>query len=500
MLVRHERRQFVESSYNAADELTGTQTFGPAVASESAFEPFTRAPYSRNAFALNLPLAAGRRYTIEDATLSLVGATGTWDAFQSAGAGTVSLSPGVQVDSDDTPVLSLAVSKVAAPNLLAASGSVRVTSQEKQGETAYGYDANGNTTSEVSAAQSVTLTWDGENRLLTVETDGETETYAYAATGLRRKKTTGAGTTHFVWDNVNLLAELDAALATLAQYTDWPGQWGGLSSARRSGSSQFFGFDLSANTRALMDAAAGVTDSYLYSAFGTEVVTSGSSINPFRFGGQARYYRDAAKTLQVSARVLSPGLGRWFSRDPAGDGRREYSYCWPSPTSCVDPTGLASLETRPVAGAPGFKHHFVRFGRACEVQTGWTIAAGSGIGFLPGFHTGLIFTGGAIAIAGAIGLVKLPGWWKLLGAGAILLGVELGLVGPGDYEEEGCSPRKVYATRIDLAFERALCNCVQASLSKPPPWYWAIGNSCATWANRMWDCARRATASRPSVK
>ncbi|MBI2297338.1 MAG: hypothetical protein HYU66_00045, partial [Armatimonadetes bacterium] len=72
--------EIVESTYNAADELTGTQTFGPAVAGESAFEPFTRAPYSRNAFALNLPLAAGRRYTIEDATLSLVGATGTWDA------------------------------------------------------------------------------------------------------------------------------------------------------------------------------------------------------------------------------------------------------------------------------------------------------------------------------------------------------------------------------------------------------------------------------------
>ncbi|MBI2301714.1 MAG: hypothetical protein HYU66_22660, partial [Armatimonadetes bacterium] len=252
------------------------------------------------------------------------------------------LSPGAQVDSDDTPVLSLAVSKVAAPNLLAASGSVRVTSQEKLGETAFGYDANGNTTSEVSAAQSVTLTWDGENRLLTVTTDGETETYAYAATGLRRTKTTGGGTTNFVWDGVNLLAELDTSLATLAQYTDRPGQWGGLSSRRASSTSSFYGFDLAANTRVLMDGSAGVTDSYLYSAFGAELA-GGTSVNPFQFAGKVAYYTDAPDRLYVRAREIAVALGRWLSTDPVPlmEPRRwsPYAYAMNKPTHYRDPSG-----------------------------------------------------------------------------------------------------------------------------------------------------------------
>jgi len=53
-------------------------------------------------------------------------------------------------------------------------------------------------------------------------------------TGLRRSKTTAAGTTHFVWDQQNLLAELDQVryytdarwLQVRARELDsWTGRW-----------------------------------------------------------------------------------------------------------------------------------------------------------------------------------------------------------------------------------------------------------------------------------
>src|SRR5205085_848137 len=102
----------------------------------------------------------------------------------------------------------------------------------------------------------------------------------------RRRKVTAGGTTHCVWDGQNVLQEADASYATAAQYTDFPGVWGGLSSQRRSGTSSFYGFDPQGNTRALANSAASITDRYSYKAFGEELATSGGSANPYRFCGK----------------------------------------------------------------------------------------------------------------------------------------------------------------------------------------------------------------------
>ncbi len=103
----------------------------PAAGPTSLVPTFLAARYSRDALGLVLPLAASHRYTVESAAVSLVGATGTWDAGNnwtvalssrsaslgvdtvlatgtfspatSAGAGTVNLSPQAAVDGDATP-------------------------------------------------------------------------------------------------------------------------------------------------------------------------------------------------------------------------------------------------------------------------------------------------------------------------------------------------------------------------------------------------------------
>ena len=83
--------------------------------------------------------------------------------------------------------------------------------------------------------------------------DGTVETHVYSASGQRRRKITAAGTTHFVWDGVNVLQEADAAYATAAQYTDNPGFWGRLASQRRSNASVFYAFDPQGNLYILDD-------------------------------------------------------------------------------------------------------------------------------------------------------------------------------------------------------------------------------------------------------
>ncbi len=60
-----------------------------------------------------------------------------------------------------------------------------------------------------------------------------------------------------------------------------------------------------------------MADSYTYSAYGELTASSGSDVNPFRYGGQFGYYTDATfGTILCGFRWYDPDLGRWLSRDP----------------------------------------------------------------------------------------------------------------------------------------------------------------------------------------
>jgi len=235
------------------------------------------------------------------------------------------------------------------PLLVGLAGTASLSGALKP--TTYAYDANGNTIAIDGPSGPVTLTWDAENRLVGLDGPEGTETYDYDSTtsvpgkvtGLRRSKTTAAGTTHFVWDQQNLLAELDESLERLSQYTGFPGGWGGLASARAGASSSFYGFDLSANTRAVFDAAGAVDETALYSAFGPMV--AGNLSGPFRYGGEVQYYTDA-RWLQVRARELDPWTGRWLSRDPLGrvDADWPFGYVGNGPVDSADPSGLLGFD------------------------------------------------------------------------------------------------------------------------------------------------------------
>jgi RHS repeat-associated protein len=74
-------------------------------------------------------------------------------------------------------------------------------------------------------------------------------------------------------------------------------------------------------TRQLTDSGGNIVNTYLYTAYGVPVATTGTDYNPHRFGGQFGYYTDpyaSQDMILCGARWYNASMGRWLSRDPSG--------------------------------------------------------------------------------------------------------------------------------------------------------------------------------------
>jgi len=74
---------------------------------------------------------------------------------------------------------------------------------------------------------------------------------------------------------------------------------------------------------------------------------AGTTINPYRFGGQLGYRQDGANRNYVRARHLDTSRGRWISRDPIGFGGGDnnlYRYAENAPNDLMDPSGLSNCD------------------------------------------------------------------------------------------------------------------------------------------------------------
>ena len=110
-----------------------------------------------------------------------------------------------------------------------------------------------------------------------------------------------------------MLLETNVNGSTVAQYTLSNGAYGNLISQRRGGARGFYHFDALGSTDRLTAAAAAVTDSYTYYAFGEQRASSGTSTNPYRYVGRLGYYRNGTDLLYLRARYYRPDLGRFLS-------------------------------------------------------------------------------------------------------------------------------------------------------------------------------------------
>ncbi len=105
----------------------------------------------------------------------------------------------------------------------------------------------------------------------------------------------------------------------------------------------FYLFDALGSTRQLANSSGAVSDSYLFDAFGNLLDATGSSVNPFRFGGQVGYYEDLdLQEYYLRARQYVPLIGRFLSRDMIllPQTVNLYNYGENSPTNFIDPSGM----------------------------------------------------------------------------------------------------------------------------------------------------------------
>ena len=152
--------------------------------------------------------------------------------------------------------------------------------------------------------------------------------------------------TNFVWNSVDdcVISELDGTGAVQAIYTNEPQQYGGVISQRRGTTTSTYHYDALGSTRFLTDSAGNVTDTYLNDAWGNNVASTGTTVNPFKWAGKYGYYTDnSVGNVYVRARMYQPTEARWVSMDPLAflDGLNRMVYVHSNPENLVDASGLS---------------------------------------------------------------------------------------------------------------------------------------------------------------
>jgi len=187
-----------------------------------------------------------------------------------------------------------------------------------------------------------TMVYNDDNRLTSSTYGGVTDLYYYTYTGLRYRARLGGTYYRYLYHGERVLEELNDSGTMQARYTtedgSYYGQW--LHLYRTSGTlSRFPMYDNIGTARGLVDASGTVTDTYELDTFGRSVSSSGTTPNPYRYGGAWGYITDPSGMLQLGARYYWPEIGRFISQDPIGSGVNWYIYAEDNPLVWIDPEG-----------------------------------------------------------------------------------------------------------------------------------------------------------------
>ncbi len=98
------------------------------------------------------------------------------------------------------------------------------------------WDPNRNLETETLGSATTTYQWDAENQIRQItEPPSTVNTYRYRAHHCRGIQQNDTSTKYLIWDWQNCALELTDGLAVAAEYSGYPGEWGGLASMRRGG-------------------------------------------------------------------------------------------------------------------------------------------------------------------------------------------------------------------------------------------------------------------------
>jgi len=141
--------------------------------------------------------------------------------------------------------------------------------------------------------------------------NGTSVNYRYDGLGRRVEKeviAVGTTTTRYVYDNENILLELNGANGVVARYTHGPGIDEPLI-VEKAGASFFYHLDTLGSVTEITDTTGNVTKSYQYSSFGRiESETNPGFVQPYTF--TARELDQETGLLNFRSRYYDAAIGR----------------------------------------------------------------------------------------------------------------------------------------------------------------------------------------------
>jgi RHS repeat-associated protein len=202
------------------------------------------------------------------------------------------------------------------------------------GGVSYTWDNNGNMTSDGVN----TYTYDGANRLIAVNGQSSTTSYAYDGLGDRLQQTVGGQTTTYTLDlNAALTQILSDGTDTYLYGLDRIAQQNG------TDTEYYLGDDLN-SVRQLANTTGDVTLTRAYDPYGNTILNTGSEQTAYGYDGE---YTDSTGQIYLRARMYDPEIGRFTTKDTwQGDYQNPetlnaFVYVDNNPINNYDPTGYA---------------------------------------------------------------------------------------------------------------------------------------------------------------
>jgi len=190
-----------------------------------------------------------------------------------------------------------------------------------------------------------TYEYDAENKLVRVVSPSNTANYRYDGLGRRVEKEVIAGsttTTRYVYDNEDILLELNGANAIVARYTHGPGIDEPLITEKNSQSFYYHADGLGSITD-LTNQSGTIVQRYTYSSFGKiESQLDSNFIQPYSF--TSREFDPEISLYYYRTRFYDPLAGRFLQEDVIGfgGGQNFYAYVHENPVLRTDAFGLFS--------------------------------------------------------------------------------------------------------------------------------------------------------------
>jgi RHS repeat-associated protein len=231
----------------------------------------------------------------------------------------------------------------------------------------YGYDADGNRTSQTINGTNTTYTFNNADQATTTGYSYDADGNATAIPGLSNLTyntlnqttaiTKSGTTTHFVYaggdQSTRITANnIDAALSSLGTdieastgsvyhfYVRGPG--GNLLAIVNDNAgtltTRYPILDGLGSVVGLTNGTGTIEDISSYDPYGNLLSHTGTDYNPFGFAGD--YADGATGLMHLGARYYNPTDGRFVQQDPSGNAANPYGYAGANPTNIVDPSGL----------------------------------------------------------------------------------------------------------------------------------------------------------------